>query len=151
MQDFSSIGGVLGLFLSIWFMDRLTNKEHIYLKENVKIIPLMYSISKLGCFFSGCCHGFVYDGFMHVEYMHGSYFPIQLFESIVFFVLFLLLLKSYNSYISIMICAISKFFLDFLRYGHNGLSFSIKQVLCLLIVFFCMIFVKKYKIYAEST
>jgi prolipoprotein diacylglyceryltransferase len=47
--------------------------------------------SKLGCFFTGCCHGRPYDGFFSVIYNSGSHallqnvplFPIQLAEALV--------------------------------------------------------------------
>lgn len=52
--------------------------------------PLMYSIGKIGCFLSGCCEGFVYNGIGSVSYNYVpnptglSYFPIQIIESITF-------------------------------------------------------------------
>ncbi|MCF0106034.1 MAG: prolipoprotein diacylglyceryl transferase [Holdemanella sp.] len=133
--SFNSIGGAIGLIVSVTIYDFIYDKKsHIFLDAYIKVLPLLYSISKLGCFFSGCCHGFIYDGIFHVEYRHGSYFPIQFIESIVFFLLFLYGYKKKDKYTIILICSISKFILDYLRYGHTGYALSINQILCLFII-----------------
>ncbi len=139
---FSSIGGVIGLFVSIIFFDILYDKDkHVFLSCYGKVIPLLYSISKLGCFFVGCCHGFVYEGIGCVIYDHGSYFPVQLVESIVFFCIFLFIYKQKNLSIStvILLCAFSKFALDYLRYRQNGLNVSTNQMMCFVFILISVI------------
>lgn len=140
---FSSIGGVIGLLFSAVFFDWIVKvKRHFFLSVYVKVIPLLYSISKLGCFFAGCCFGFEYTHFGSVVYEHGHYFPIQLVESIVFFFIFLYVYRQKRSNISttIILCSIAKFFLDYFRFNHDGLNFSMNQIMCIPFIFICFYF-----------
>lgn len=105
--------------------------------------PLMYSISKIGCFLSGCCKGFIYGGPLRVEY-HGvseiTYFPLQLLDSACFMIIFvvalILTLKSKNLVIStviIMILSIMlRFGLDFFRFSHRDKVISKVQFLMII-------------------
>lgn len=138
----SSIGCLIGYLISInifkIFIKKLginTNISFYYF-----IIPLAYSIGKIGCFFHGCCRGFIYNGLLSVHYFDKeyNYFPIQLVESITFILLFLLLNKHkdkkyINEFTIISFCLI-EFILDYFRYSHNTFI-SINQIFSLLIAF----------------
>lgn len=93
------IGALIGLKLFCFqFNQPFSKLTNLY----TPIIPLIHSIGRLGCFFSGCCYGFEYYGILHIDYPDNAYieglslvprFPVQLFESllnlILFFVLFI--------------------------------------------------------------
>ena len=60
-------------------------------------LPLLYAVGKIGCFIAGCCYGIEYYGIGNVVYNYvpkseiiGLHlFPIQIVESIVFFLIFI--------------------------------------------------------------
>ena len=106
------------------------------------VLPLMYGISKLGCFFAGCCHGIPYDGPLAVSYDNqvlqgGPFFPVQLAESICFLFIFLIgiyLHHRRNRLVCpavILLCATAKFSLEYLRQEHAGVVLSVNQAVCL--------------------
>lgn len=145
----SAIGGAIGMFTAFFIMTRILPRyQSAFLEANVLALPIMYSVSKLACHFSGCCYGMHYQGPFHMRYegtaKHlptGNIFPIQLLESIVFLLVFLLALwmiyKSHFThditYLLLLYCGI-KFVLDYLRDSHAGqLGLSINQWLCLTI------------------
>ncbi len=154
---FSSYGGAIGLLLAVFLFEKITNNKEIKTGFIISL-PLMYSVSKLGCFFAGCCHGIKYNGIFSITYPHlydYSVFPIQLLESIVFFFIFLMshiLYKKYHSkniieYVCI-VCAIAKFLLDYLRYSHIDQILSINQGISIafVIIMLISIFYKKKKV-----
>ena len=64
-------------------------------------IPLFHSITRIGCFLSGCCYGKVYTGPLSIKYIVSidgcidinNRFPVQLMEALFEFVLFIYLLR----------------------------------------------------------
>ena len=138
----TSYGGVLGIILGALIFGRMeTQNKSIYLKSAILSLPLIYSISKLACFFSGCCYGIPYYGFFSITYTYGlniPLLPIQLIETIVFmFLFFICLLMQKNSYIveiTIVLSAVVKGLLDFLRYEHLKHSITINQVISMIFV-----------------
>lgn len=152
---FSSLGGMMGMLLGVWIFTRIVkdHKEDI-LRTYVMSLGLMYGISKLGCFFAGCCHGIAYHGVGYVFYVKGAeisekMFPIQLIESISFLFLFLLVnkwkrkMESNIVFICLIAYAALKFVLDFLRYYPERRLFSINQWVCLFVIVF--VIMKKIK------
>lgn len=140
----SSMGAMFGIILSIIIIGNL-DKEHssIITKNFITSLPLFYGVSKLGCFLAGCCHGIDYNGPFNITYVgnfdylyHSPVFPVQLVETIVFLFIFLivcLLSKKKNiSYITIILCSIAKFSLDYLRMSHKDIILSTNQVFCLI-------------------
>ena len=110
----------------------------------VLALGLMYAVSKLGCFFAGCCAGMRYQGPGSIRYLDngaaGEYlFPVQLAETILFLLAFLLLHRmaerKRNGIIpkSLLLYAILKFVLDYLRYYEDRKIFSANQWGCLLV------------------
>lgn len=155
----SSYGGFLGvLIVAFFYSSFIKNKEmrNIY----IIIIPLMYSISKLGCFFSGCCYGIPYNGIGKIKYPHffDEYlFPIQLLEVITFLILFLFLFiwykKKSSKYIieiTMIMGALLKGLLDYLRYSHLNQIISINQIVSLFIIIISLISIFiRYKTYSK--
>ena len=153
---FSSYGGAIGLIVAVLVYEKMTQVKEIKYPYIISI-PLIYSISKLGCFFAGCCYGIPYSGPLYVYYPHiikEKLFPIQLLETIVFFIIFLLLNGTYNKHknkyiieITLITGATAKFLLDFLRYSHINRFLSLNQYISIILVIIAivLIFIKRNK------
>ena len=139
----SSYGGAIGLIVATIIYEKITKEKEIPNRYIISL-PLIYSISKLGCFFAGCCYGIPYNGPFYVYYPHvlkEKLFPIQLLETIVFLIIFLIINKIYNKYKSkniieytIIIGATAKCLLDFLRYSHINNFLSLNQWISIILV-----------------
>lgn len=140
----SSLGGVIGLFAgTIIFGYIYTEGRTAILRAYTLVVPLMYGIAKIGCYLMGCCHGIPYTGPLSVSYnnsiVHGGpYFPIQLTETLVFIGIFAVCLGIYLSKHAIhtvsavmILCAIGKFSLEYLREEHIGKLLSANQIVCI--------------------
>lgn len=149
---FSSLGSLIGgiLFLILFCIQFKRNiKETLTLF--IKPIPLMYAVGKLGCFLVGCCYGIKYNGPFSIVYNYASndingirLFPVQLIESIVFMIIFILIMKKkVNVYKTIFICSLSKFLLDALRFKSNNMILSVNQIGCLIIMIISLILIYK--------
>jgi len=141
----SSYGGLIGalLFLilfSLQFKKPLKDMLYIFMPS----IPIMYSIGKIGCFFSGCCYGIEYNGFGSVTYNYSlaapaniPLLPVQILETIFFMVIFIFMIFKHkkNQFdlrtigISFILCSLSKFALDFLRHNTSSGFLSLNQIL----------------------
>ncbi len=139
----SSLGGAIGLLLGIFIFGRMYKEGQAALWESyITALPLLYAISKFGCYLVGCCHGIPYNGPLAVTYngkymQGGPYFPIQLLESLVFgcifLVVFILYMRDRRGYLipTVMIlCAATKFSLEYLREEHIGKIISANQLVC---------------------
>lgn len=139
----SSLGGAIGLLLGIFIFGFMYKEGRPVLWESyVTVLPLLYSISKFGCYLVGCCHGIPYSGPLAVTYngkyiQGGPYFPIQLVESIafgcIFLVVFILYMRDKRKYlipIVMILCAVTKFSLEYLREEHIGKIISANQLVC---------------------
>lgn len=140
----SSYVGCFTLILSSIFYEKINpSNNNYYIKSTIMSLPLIYGISKLGCFFVGCCYGIPYSGILNVTYTSGlniKLFPIQLLESIIFIILFICILLIYKKNknniieITILICALSKLLLDFLRYDHINKLVTTNQIISLILI-----------------
>ena len=162
-MGFSSIGGLLGLFLCNFILGKIfTESKSILWMAYCVVIPLLYSISKLGCFLVGCCYGVPYDGLFSVTYsgkapvIDVSLFPIQLVETIVFFLIFLVsyyitCIKQHRLGITfcLTVSALAKFGLEFLRDANRENLLGVNQFFCLLI-FFSVLFVEIYRHFKKN-
>ena len=143
----SSMGALIGMYLSAIVMGLICGDLKMMRKllENCTfILPLMYAVSKSGCFFAGCCRGIPYTGVCSVIYTDGetvqpAAFPVQLLESLIFLLIFLLgmLLRKKKKrrggsvWIVFLTAAAAKGLLDFLRAEHQGKLLSLNQILCI--------------------
>ncbi len=140
----SSLGGVIGLFAgTIIFGFIYREGRTLFLQTYSLVIPLMYGIAKTGCYLMGCCHGIPYEGPLAVSYDNqvvqgGPYFPVQLAETVTFTLIFLVCLGIYFSRYSchvvsavMILCAIGKFSLEYLREEHIGKFLSANQWVCI--------------------
>ena len=141
--SFNSTGGACGVVISGVVSSLIFNSNKI-LKIEVSSLPLMYSISKIGCTLAGCCGGRETHKAFGVKYINGNYdtnyytVPIQLIEVITFAIIFIIFLKMYDKlsvYSMVAICCISKTLLDYFRYTHNnGNILSRNQIMCIIIL-----------------
>ena len=150
----TSYGGVLGIILGAFLFGKMETKNRkLYFKSAILSLPLIYSISKLACFFSGCCYGIPYHGIFSITYTFGlniPLFPIQLVETIVFLIVFgICLFMQKNSYIveiTIVLSAIAKGILDFGRYEHLKHSITINQIISIIFIVIGLSIILKRKI-----
>ena len=137
----SSYGGLIGVIIATIIFELIlpTNKKLI--KYVIISLPLTYGIAKIGCFIVGCCYGIPYNGIFNVIYKDGlniPLFPIQITETIVFVIIFIICNKLRNNkniiFITTFIAIIAKFLLDFLRYEHINKILSTNQIFSLIIL-----------------
>ena len=159
---FAGAGGALGLLVGA-ITSACIHRDHIMESMTAWVIsaPLMYGLSKIACHIAGCCNGIPYDGFINVTYASkgdSSYFPVQLTETVTFVVIFFiglfLFLKtlisnkkesvnntdssvskklSLISSFILLLSALAKITLEFLRESHTGTIISGYQILVLMI------------------
>ncbi len=104
-------------------------------------MPLVYGISKIACFLSGCCGGIPYNGLFYVIYPRGlniPQFPIQIVEALISLIIFLICHKLRNNkniaYITLILIAIVKASLDFLRYDHLTIKITTNQIFSIVLI-----------------
>ena len=141
----SSIGGVAGMYAAVLVIGLISRDKYslaAMLDNCTLVLPLMYSISKVGCLLGGCCYGIAYHGPLCVEYAGNRIagkclFPVQLAETVVFLVIFIVgiarmrKLRHNTVFMVFILSAASKFLLDFLRASHTDKILSVNQLLCL--------------------
>ncbi len=139
----SSLGGAMGLLLAVFLMGKICPgvRKDLWL-ACCMALPLMYGIAKTGCFLAGCCYGIPYGGPLAVSYQNsriqiGPVFPVQLLESAVFLLIFVVGLRLYRGKNSggtaswmMLLCAAAKFGLEFLRQEHVGRLITGNQWVC---------------------
>lgn len=154
----SSFGGAIGVIVAAIVFEKIYTKDKIFIKSAVLSLPLIYSISKLGCFFAGCCYGLPCENrFFSVTYTNGlniPLIPIQLIETIVFGIIFIACLSLKNKKnivcITILICAFFKFILDFFRYNHLEEIISKNQIISIFFILISVFLILKKEYNQES-
>ena len=164
--SFSSVGGAIGMLAGIEIFNWIyKERQEVFRQIYVLIIPMLYSVSKVGCFLVGCCYGIPYQGVGHICYVvdvtnpdsdiskvllqnvpKGNVIPVQLIESIVFAVIFLFFmyryLKNKRTYFIEKIAILSslcKFLLEYIRADNIGSIINANQIVCLVIIAFMII------------
>lgn len=162
-------GGLIGLLISYSICTKLFKQEQYGVDILAVCIPLFHAITRVGCFFGGCCFGKEYDGLFSVNYttkvfnevVTSQRIPIQLIEAmfnlgIFFYLLFLFrkdnwkekhLLRRY-----LLIYSIGRFLFEFLRGDIVrgvvcGVSFS--QIISILIWIYLISTYKKTNVKEE--
>ena len=154
----SSYGGAIGVIVAAIIFEKIYDKDKIFIKSAVLSLPLIYSISKLACFFAGCCYGLPCEnGFFSVTYTEGlniPLIPIQLIETMVFGIIFIVCLSLRNKKnivcITILICAFFKFILDFLRYNHLEETISKNQIISIIFIIISVLMILKKRYYQND-
>jgi phosphatidylglycerol:prolipoprotein diacylglycerol transferase len=145
---FSVIGAFIAIPLSVsWYMHKHNLSIIASLDRAVIYVPLTFAISRLGCFFAGCCYGIPTNCFTAVMYtdseslapLYESLHPTQLYSAGLEFLLFIFMFtvgqkklkktgQLFGTYFILM--GIERFTVDFLR-GDRTLisdSFSFSQI-----------------------
>ena len=140
-SGFSYMGGVLGYIIFIKIYNKIykdvPNKINHLLTLALSII---YSISKVGCYITGCCNGI-------------TNIPIQIIESFLYFSIFMIFSYLYRKYnkkemianLSIVVLCISRCIIDFFRIkrGLVILNISVTQIICITTIIVKLIKVNK--------
>ena len=144
---FSSYGGLFGMLIAVLLYEKISENKKI--KDRYLItLPLIYSISKIGCLLAGCCYGIPYKGPFYVIYpskLNIKLFPVQLLETILFLIIFIIMNYLYNKKhkniieITFIISALTKFLTDYLRYSHINQVISLNQIISLIIIIITII------------
>jgi len=141
---FSGLAAGVAMMIGILISSLIfKDKPLLVLASYVPAAPLMYGLSKLGCFLAGCCHGKAYQGHFAVAYHNqyeGTYFPVQLVDMAVFILIHILALilvmkmknKAHAIFIVIFITLPSRFVLEYFRYTHDGTLISRDQIIILI-------------------
>ncbi len=136
----SSFGCAFGILINLYITNRIIQDKKLKIYSIISL-PLTYGIAKIGCFLAGCCYGIPYKGIISVTYANGlnkPVFPIQIIESIIFLLIFIIVNKKKDNKniinITILTCAIAKFILDFFRYDHVYKIITLNQMLCIFII-----------------
>ena len=124
-------GGLIGGFAFAYLYSKQFKVSfNALLEVIVPSIPLIHAVGRLGCFSAGCCYGIHYEGPFSVIFHHSpiaplgiSLFPIQLFESflnlMIFIVLFTFAKKLKSAHflagLYLILYSISRFHLEYLR------------------------------------
>ena len=137
----SSYGAAIGILILLIIFAKQYKKNFKELINNIlPAIPLMYGISKIGCFLAGCCYGIKYNGPLSITYKYSlsapkniSLFPIQIIETITFILIYLYISKKKKENkniisITLLFCGLAKFLLDYLRINHIGKILTINQI-----------------------
>lgn len=151
-SGYSYVGGILGSILLIFIYCKRYKLDFKHILSVFSVIyPIIYSVSKIGCFLNGCCGGIIN---INNEYYK---FPLQLIDSTIMFILFCTLLVLYikkeKIVINLFFVTFSgiRFFEDFFRNDRNIIifNFTLEQVICiiLIIIFFL---VPMYKILKKA-
>lgn len=128
----SVLGVIIGILCVLPIYARNINVPILAILDFAALYaPLLQSISRIGCFFAGCCFGKEATNVLSVMYTHPdsiaprfiSLHPAQLYSSLVLLFIFLMLysIKSYltkpGQVISLylLLASSERFFVDFLR------------------------------------
>lgn len=137
----SSYGAAIGIIILLIIFAKQYKKNFKELINNIlPAIPLMYGISKIGCFLAGCCYGIKYNGPLSITYKYSlsapkniSLLPIQIIETITFILIYLYISKKKKENkniigITLLLCGLSKFLLDYLRMNHIDKILTVNQI-----------------------
>ena len=137
----SSYGGLIGVVLASIIFELMLPLNGVINKYSIISLPLVYGLSKIACFVSGCCGGIPYDGLFKVKYPHMLniwQFPIQIVETIVCLIIFFICSRLKNNksinYIVLILVSIIKFSLDFLRYDHIKIAITSNQIFSIILL-----------------
>ena len=143
-SGYAYTGGIIGSILVLVIYSKITKTNfEMKLDYYSTVYPLIYSIAKIGCYFAGCCGGLsIYN-----------IIPLQLFESTMMLILFLILLrvKEKASYFFILY-GILRFMTDYVRNKRNLFFYniSITQIICFLFILIGLMRITQNKIFRKD-
>lgn len=151
-SGYSFLGGIIGSILVVALYCKKYKLDFMNILSNFTVIyPLIYSISKIGCFLNGCCYGII--NINDINYK----FPLQLLDSTIMLILFLILVfksKKKKTLVIAMffgIFSILRFLEDYFRESRNIIifNFTLEQILCGILIITSVI-INIFRIYKEQ-
>jgi phosphatidylglycerol---prolipoprotein diacylglyceryl transferase len=158
-SGFTFYGGLLSAILSFSIFCKFKKLNFLFL-INVLAAPftLAHGIGRIGCFLAGCCYGsptnspigviYPIDSIPYAEYGSKTLHPVQLYESILLFLLSFILFKcSFNlrGALYFTIYPMIRFFIEYFRGDNRGVLFdfvlSPSQQISLLLFFLCILII----------
>lgn len=148
---YSLLGGILALILVVpWTLKKMHIPILPLLDVGCVYAPLLQSISRIGCFFAGCCYGLPTTAAWAIasDYCsHESLHPTQLYSAGLLFLIFIFLYffgqKLFKktgqiTCVYLVLMSIERFLVDFWR-GDQEFSFlsnllSVSQIIALVIM-----------------
>ena len=67
----SAYGGLIGVVIGSIIFEKMFYCKKEIIKYTVLSLPLVYGLTKIACFISGCCNGIPYNGIFSVVYKDG--------------------------------------------------------------------------------
>ncbi len=142
----SSYGGLIGVVVASIIFEMMLPLNGVVRKYSILSLPLVYGLSKIACFISGCCSGIPYNGIFKVKYPHMMniwQFPIQIVEKIICLLVFFICSRFKDNknikYIVLIVVSIVKFLLDFLRYDHVKVTITSNQIFSIILLIITII------------
>ena len=142
----SAYGGLIGVVIGSIIFERILPTDGKIIEYTILSLPLVYGLTKIACFIVGCCGGIPYDGIFRIKYvdvLNIWQFPIQIAETIIFLLIFIVchFLKKNNNinYIVMILVSTFKFLLDFLRYDHINTLITKNQMFSIILLFITII------------
>jgi len=142
----SAYGGLIGVVIGSIVFERILPTDGKIIEYTILSLPLVYGLTKIACFIVGCCGGIPYDGIFRIKYvdvLNIWQFPIQIAETIIFLLIFIVchFLKKNNNinYIVMILVSTFKFLLDFLRYDHINTLITRNQMFSIILLFITII------------
>ena len=136
-SGYSYLGGIIGsvIFIILYCFKYKLNLKDILSAFSV-VYPLIYAVSKIGCFLNECCFGIIKIN------NNTYYFPLQLIGTVIMLILFFILFFQYQrnkkDIISKFLIGFSiiRFSEDFYRYYRNVILYNLtlEQIICLIFV-----------------
>lgn len=137
----SAYGGLIGVVIASIIFERIIPTKGDIIKYTILSLPLVYGLTKIACFIVGCCGGIPYNGLFKIKYVDVQniwQFPIQITETIVFIIIFIICHKLKDNkninYITLILVSIFKFLLDFLRYDHIDILITKNQIFSIVLL-----------------
>lgn len=147
---YSFLGSLIALLIFVPLYLKKHNVNIFLFLDLITIyVPLLHSISRIGCFCAGCCHGLPTDKFWGITYTHPdvlipnhfkfiSIHPTQLYSTVILFFIFCLMYFVYQyklkipgqlSTLYLMLATGERFVIDFLRSDQEFFSFQMLNIL----------------------
>lgn len=151
-SGYSFVGGIIGSIVLVALYCKKYKIDFINILSNFMVIyPLIYSISKIGCFLNGCCYGSIKINYINYK------FPLQLVDSIIMLILFIILLVKSNKQKTLVIGMflgifnMVRFLEDYVRDSRNIIifNFTLEQILCGILIIIGVI-INRFRMYKKQ-
>lgn len=152
---------ISGITYLLWYFHKKKIPLFPILDIGISYVPIIHSISRIGCFLSGCCFGTTTNILWAISYsnpevaapLNISIHPTQIYSSIIFFLIFLILRYASKSltksgqitFLYFILASTERIIIDFFRGDRSFIIsntfwatkfLSFHQIIALLIIIF---------------